>query len=346
MTLYAFLVREDVGWMYDDFIENYAVIYSPYGFISPSQMNLGWIDITFYPLTSKIIQIENIKIIQQICQWLIIHHLLIILLVVVMIIPKKFLKKKYYLSYYLNNVDLQVLKILLNHNTKKQAITIDEHINKKEFISFIQNNIFTMKNYLFSLIKIKNENTRKFTILSEKIDDYLSIDKIVKTYKENEILEKKKNKINWFIKTFDLFSKESYFFFDIYDKTNKKINIFFLLLFCSLIMFTILGFIIYEIFYLKLWDSAILNTAIGEMSDMENFHYSVPMMIIVPQFFANYTRLTNIYLLNDTCYAINKSCTQTELEKFNVTLGEFETSLCFDLFDVAGIFMLTMVRVR
>ena len=125
MTLYAFLVREDVGWMYDDFIENYAVIYSPYGFISPSQMNLGWIDITFFPLTPKIIQIEKIKIIQQICQWLIIHHLLIIFLVVVMIIPKQFLKKKYYLSYYLNNVDLQVLKILLNHNTKKQAITID-----------------------------------------------------------------------------------------------------------------------------------------------------------------------------------------------------------------------------
>ena len=101
-------------------------------------------------------------------------------------------------------------------------------------------------------------------------------------------------------------------------------------------MLSVLVLFLFEIFYLKPYNDTILNTAVGENTANKNFNYSIPFMIIMPQFFANYSRLTNVYLLNNTYFALNNSCTDADLKKFNVTLESYQTSLCFDLFDVAG----------
>ena len=113
----------------------------------------------------------------------------------------------WYLTYYLNNVDSKHLRDIFNPKTKLQIIAIDTNENK-EFKEIIK--IFTMKNYLLSFLKINNEKTRKFNIISNEIDDFLSINNIVKKYKKNCIYPDVQNhddqyQLNKFVKIFDLF---------------------------------------------------------------------------------------------------------------------------------------------
>ena len=143
-----------------------------------------------------------------------------------------------------------------------------------------------MKNYFCLLIKIHNDNTRKFQIISNEIENYLSINHQKYKEKINIYAEDKnpsQNQLNWFVKTFDFFSSKSYCFLDVYEKPNKKRHIIFLLIF-SCFMLSVLGLMLFEIFYLKPCNFSILNTAIGEKSDNQNFNYSVPFMIIMAQF--------------------------------------------------------------
>ena len=79
-----------------------------------------------------------------------------------------------------------------------------------ELKDLIKHEFFCMKNYFCLLIKIHNDNTRKFQIISNEIENYLSINHQKYKEKINIYAEDKnpsQNQLNWFVKTFDFFSR-------------------------------------------------------------------------------------------------------------------------------------------